>query len=412
MKLVGPRWTRCALVAVWVGASGCGRDRPACARCGTVVVAATGEPSQLLPPLVGETVGRDIGDQVYERLADLAPGAAPIDSTAYRPALAERWERVDSLSWRFHLRPGARWQDGQPVTAEDVRFSFEAFGDSVLDAPARPYLAHRLSVVPRGLRDRTRPVHRAVARAAVRRHLSRPHHPEPHLVGGAAGELAVRHQHGAPRGQRSVPHRRVETRRVCPPGRQLGHDAARRPAGHLALRGRPRRRAESRAESRGRPARDRGRRRARRARGARLHLPARALRLGHLRLSRVPDPWRPPERASPDLRRRGDPPRPRAGGGPGDAGALGVRARGQGTAGPDVAAALDLERQHRHAAVRHGARRPRARGGRAGAGRTAPGRASGGAGRWRSTSWCRARARRAASSRWRCRRCGRPSARR
>ncbi len=113
-----------------------------------MVVAATGEPSQLLPPLVGETVGRDIGDQVYERLADLAPGAAPIDSTAYRPALAERWERVDSLSWRFHLRPGARWQDGQPVTAEDVRFSFEAFGDSVLDAPARPYLAHRLSVVP------------------------------------------------------------------------------------------------------------------------------------------------------------------------------------------------------------------------------------------------------------------------
>jgi peptide/nickel transport system substrate-binding protein len=97
---------------------------------------------------VVETVGRDIGDQVYERLADLAPGAAPIDSTAYRPALADRWERVDSLSWRFHLRPGARWQDGRPVTAEDVRFSFEAFGDSALDAPARPYLAHRVTVVP------------------------------------------------------------------------------------------------------------------------------------------------------------------------------------------------------------------------------------------------------------------------
>jgi peptide/nickel transport system substrate-binding protein len=127
---------------------GCGRESKACGPCGTVVVAATGDPSQLLPPLVTETVGRDIGDQVYERLADLAPGAAPIDSAAYRPALAERWERVDSLSWRFHLRPGARWQDGRPVTAEDVRFSFEAFSDSALDAPARPYLAHRLSVVP------------------------------------------------------------------------------------------------------------------------------------------------------------------------------------------------------------------------------------------------------------------------
>jgi peptide/nickel transport system substrate-binding protein len=143
------RWLRLVFFpALILGGAGCDRATQDCPRCGRVVVAATGEPSHLLPPLAVETVGRDIGDQVYERLADLAPGAAPIDSTAYRPALADRWERVDSLSWRFHLRPGARWQDGQPVTAEDVRFSFEAFGDSVIDAPARPYLAHRLTVVP------------------------------------------------------------------------------------------------------------------------------------------------------------------------------------------------------------------------------------------------------------------------
>jgi peptide/nickel transport system substrate-binding protein len=142
---------RVRLTITWLSAlaaAGCGRETAACARCDTVVVAATGDPSHLLPPLAVETVARDIGDQVYERLADLAPGAAPIDSGAYRPALASRWERVDSLSWRFHLRPGARWHDGRPVTAEDVRFSFEAFGDSVLDAPARPYLAHRVTVVP------------------------------------------------------------------------------------------------------------------------------------------------------------------------------------------------------------------------------------------------------------------------
>ena len=84
---------------------------------------------------------------MFERLADLAPGGTPIDASAYRPALATRWERVDSLTWRFHLRPGARWQDGQPVTSEDVRFSFEAFADSVIDAPARPYLTG-VTVVP------------------------------------------------------------------------------------------------------------------------------------------------------------------------------------------------------------------------------------------------------------------------
>ncbi|MEO8636777.1 MAG: peptide ABC transporter substrate-binding protein [Gemmatimonadales bacterium] len=128
-----------------VALSACG-EKPPCARCDTLVIAATGEPAAVFPPLVGESVGRDIGDQVYERLADLAPGAAPIDLTAYRPGLAERWERIDSLAWRFHLRPGARWQDGQPVTAADVRFSFEAFADSLLDTAARSYLADIIEV--------------------------------------------------------------------------------------------------------------------------------------------------------------------------------------------------------------------------------------------------------------------------
>lgn len=126
----------------------CARESPSCDRCGTVVIAATGEPASLLPPLVSETVGRDIGDQVYERLADLAPGGVPIDSTAYLPGLATSWERVDSVTWRFHLRPGARWQDGRLVTSEDVRFSFDAFSDSLFDAPARSYLEGRVSVVP------------------------------------------------------------------------------------------------------------------------------------------------------------------------------------------------------------------------------------------------------------------------
>lgn len=125
----------------------CARREP-CATCDTITIAAVSEPGSILPPLVQETVGRDIGDQIYERLADLAPGGSPLDVGAYRPALAARWERTDSLTWRFHLRPGARWHDGTPVTSEDVRFSFDAFADSALGAPAQSYLAGRLTVVP------------------------------------------------------------------------------------------------------------------------------------------------------------------------------------------------------------------------------------------------------------------------
>ena len=73
----------------------CERGRP-CTGCDQLVIAATGEPAALLPPLIFETVGRDIGDQVYERLADLSP--APLRSTRRHsgPRLAARWERVDS----------------------------------------------------------------------------------------------------------------------------------------------------------------------------------------------------------------------------------------------------------------------------------------------------------------------------
>jgi peptide/nickel transport system substrate-binding protein len=128
-------------------ANACGhRNSGGEAREATVVIAATGEPATLVPPLIYESVGRDISNLIYERLAELAPGASPLDTAAYRPKLAARWERLDTLTWRFHLRPGARWHDGRVVTAEDIRFSFEAFGDSVLDSPARAYLAGRLQV--------------------------------------------------------------------------------------------------------------------------------------------------------------------------------------------------------------------------------------------------------------------------
>jgi peptide/nickel transport system substrate-binding protein len=45
----------------------------------------------------------------------------------FEPNLAERWEWSDDhLTITFHLRRDARWSDGEPVTAEDVRFSHEA----------------------------------------------------------------------------------------------------------------------------------------------------------------------------------------------------------------------------------------------------------------------------------------------
>ena len=113
----------------------CG-DRDCAGDCDTMIISTVGEPSSLFPPLVYETVGRDISDRIFERLAVLPTGGSPLDAEGYLPGLAERWERMDDRRWRFHLRQGVIWPDGAPFTAEDVRFSFEVFSDPTIDALA------------------------------------------------------------------------------------------------------------------------------------------------------------------------------------------------------------------------------------------------------------------------------------
>jgi peptide/nickel transport system substrate-binding protein len=47
-----------------------------------------------------------------------------------RPLLAESWEmQEDGKVWIFHLREGVKWHDGEPFTADDVVFSFNAYAD-------------------------------------------------------------------------------------------------------------------------------------------------------------------------------------------------------------------------------------------------------------------------------------------
>ncbi|MBY0318401.1 MAG: ABC transporter substrate-binding protein [Reyranella sp.] len=52
----------------------------------------------------------------------------PMPGNANEPCLAEGWKMApDGLSYEFTVRPGARFHNGEPVTAEDVKFSFERY---------------------------------------------------------------------------------------------------------------------------------------------------------------------------------------------------------------------------------------------------------------------------------------------
>lgn len=56
-----------------------------------------------------------LGRSIYENLVVVDPASGGV-----RPGVAERWEvSPDGLRWTFHLRAGARWSNGDPVTAAD-----------------------------------------------------------------------------------------------------------------------------------------------------------------------------------------------------------------------------------------------------------------------------------------------------
>ncbi|WP_435171193.1 ABC transporter substrate-binding protein [Falsirhodobacter sp. 1013] len=55
--------------------------------------------------------------QVYDSLLSLGPNMEPL------PGLATEWQAVDDKTWRFTLRDGVKFHDGNTMTADDVAFS-------------------------------------------------------------------------------------------------------------------------------------------------------------------------------------------------------------------------------------------------------------------------------------------------
>jgi len=82
-----------------------------------------------LPPAwfdPAEATGLLIPFSVYYALHDAL--AKPMPGNGMAPCLAESWSASpDGLTYEFVLRQGVRFHNGDPVTAEDVKFSFERY---------------------------------------------------------------------------------------------------------------------------------------------------------------------------------------------------------------------------------------------------------------------------------------------
>ena len=88
---------------------------------GRVFVGLLSEPATLNPLAATASREFNIIDLLFLQLGSLQP-----DLISLKPALAEGWTfSDDSLSVTFRIREGVTWHDGQPVTVDDVLFTFE-----------------------------------------------------------------------------------------------------------------------------------------------------------------------------------------------------------------------------------------------------------------------------------------------
>ena len=86
--------------------------------------------------LDNNTFTSDLFSSLYESLLNMNPL-----TPNQEPGLAERWAiSDDKRTFTFWLNPKARWSDGQPITAHDVKWTFDAIRN-----PANLTGAHKVS---------------------------------------------------------------------------------------------------------------------------------------------------------------------------------------------------------------------------------------------------------------------------
>ncbi|MFQ3670888.1 MAG: ABC transporter substrate-binding protein [Verrucomicrobiia bacterium] len=92
---------------------------------GVLVLSNAGEPTGFNPLVIEDADSAEISRLMFTGLTTVDPVT---QETV--PALAESWEIGDDLkTYTFRLREGVRWSDGEPITADDVIFTFEAVFD-------------------------------------------------------------------------------------------------------------------------------------------------------------------------------------------------------------------------------------------------------------------------------------------
>ena len=137
-----------ALVLAAVALSGCGSTSPsaspssAAIKMGGVMKVGQQPGNGGLDPVLHSDNVADImvQEQVLEKLCDLDPGFVVV------PRLATEWTSSDSKVWKFTLRDGVMFTNGEPFTSEDVVYSMGRLRSKKLGSPMADIYANIVDV--------------------------------------------------------------------------------------------------------------------------------------------------------------------------------------------------------------------------------------------------------------------------
>lgn len=102
-----------------------------------LIVRGTGDPMSLNPNLTADDNAYPIVQNIYNRLVKLDASKQII------PDLAHDWDvSDDGESITFYLKEDAAWHDGEPVTSEDVKYTFDTVKEN-----SSYYFSSRLDIV-------------------------------------------------------------------------------------------------------------------------------------------------------------------------------------------------------------------------------------------------------------------------
>ncbi|HUR82715.1 MAG TPA: ABC transporter substrate-binding protein [Thermoanaerobaculia bacterium] len=111
--------------AVMLGACGGGEKKNGSSGGGAgnsdrVVIGLKSSPANLDPRVGNDNASGRIFDLCCRGLVRVTP------EMDYAPDLADRWETPDDRTVIFHLNPNAKFQDGRPLTAQDVKWTYDS----------------------------------------------------------------------------------------------------------------------------------------------------------------------------------------------------------------------------------------------------------------------------------------------